>query len=59
VAVSSLVYGKPPEKYSFSPTSIELCVEPPSLNFTEIFITHQNVSSTLVTVETIGTTSTR
>jgi len=58
VAVSSFVYGRPPEKHGFLPTSTGLCVEASSLNSTQTFIT-QDVFTTLATTEAVGTNSTR
>jgi len=55
VAVSSLVYGKPPEKYSFLPTSTGMCIDTSPLNSTGTTATQENLLST----ETVGATSAR
>jgi len=59
VAVCSLVYGKPPEKYGFLPTSTDLCVEGFSLNTTGKLTTQENVFTTIATTETVEANSTR
>jgi len=57
VAISSLVYGTPPEKSGFLPTSTDMCVEASSFNSTGTSIAQHSIFTTLTATETVETTS--
>jgi len=59
VAVNSLVYGKPTEKYSFLPTSTVMCFGASSVNTTGTSITQETFFTTVATTEAVETISER
>jgi len=58
VAISSLVYGQPPEKNSFSPTTTDMCVDSSSINYTGTTVS-ETFLTTPATTEIVQTTSER